>query len=132
MPGRRLREAREVVRGTVFVHRRRCGKPNCRCATGEAAHESTVLSYKEGGKRKFLMLPVAEVELVRMLTALFRAAKAQLDAQGNSGLVQAGRTTEEAGQALVSDEPAQAGELSLADVRRVARPVRKDQPLARR
>jgi hypothetical protein len=54
-----------VVRGTVLVHRRRCGKPNCRCATGEVAHDSTVLSYKERGKTKFLMLPEAEVALVR-------------------------------------------------------------------
>jgi hypothetical protein len=77
-----------MVRGTVLVHRRRCGKPNCRCATGEAAHESTVLSYKEGGKTKFLMLPAAEAEPVRMATERFRAAKARLDAQGNSGLAQ--------------------------------------------
>lgn len=77
-----------MVRGTVLVHRRRCGKPNCRCATGEAAHESTVLSYKEGGKTKFLMLPAAEVEPVRMATERFRVAKARLDAQGNSGLAQ--------------------------------------------
>lgn len=40
----------KVVRGTVLVHRRRCGKPNCRCASDEELHESTVLSYKEGGR----------------------------------------------------------------------------------
>ena len=70
------------------MHSRRCGKPNCRCATGGAAHESTVLSYKEGGKTKFLMLPPAEVEPVRMATERFRAAKARLEAQANSGLAQ--------------------------------------------
>ncbi len=76
-----------MVRGTVLVHRRRCGKPNCRCATGEG-HPSTVLSYKESGKTKFLMLPTAEVEPVRRATERFRAAKAQLDARGNSGRAQ--------------------------------------------
>lgn len=75
-----------MVRGTVLVHRRRCGKPNCRCATGEAAHESTVLSYKQGGKTKFVMLPAAEVEPVREATERYRSAKASLEAQGNAGL----------------------------------------------
>jgi hypothetical protein len=77
-----------MVRGTVLVHRRRCGKPNCRCASGETAHESTVLSYKEGGKTKLLMLPASEVEPVRTATERFRTAKARIDAEGNSGLAQ--------------------------------------------
>ncbi len=42
--------AGRLVRGTVVVHRRRCGKANCRCAGGEALHESTVLSYSEQGR----------------------------------------------------------------------------------
>lgn len=75
-----------MVRGTVLTHRRRCGKPNCRCATGEALHESVVLSYSEGSRTKFLMLPVAEVEKVRAATERFRAAKARLDEQANAGL----------------------------------------------
>ncbi|MGH9055710.1 MAG: DUF6788 family protein, partial [Acidimicrobiales bacterium] len=49
MAGRKQGKVPKVVRGTVLVHRRRCGKPNCRCASGEAAHASTVLSYKEQG-----------------------------------------------------------------------------------
>jgi hypothetical protein len=77
-----------VVRGTVLVHRRKCGKPNCRCATGEAVHASTVLSYKEGGKTKFLMLPAAEVGPVRAATERFRAARARLDAEGDAGLAE--------------------------------------------
>jgi hypothetical protein len=76
----------EVVRGTVLVHRRRCGKPNCRCASGEGFHESTVLSYKEGGKTKHLMLAAADVEPVRVATQRFRAARARLEEEGNAGL----------------------------------------------
>ncbi len=37
-----------MIRGSVVVQRRRCGKPNCRCAAGEQLHESTVLSYFAG------------------------------------------------------------------------------------
>ena len=40
--------APEMIRGSVVVHRRRCGKPNCRCAGGDL-HEATVLSYSERG-----------------------------------------------------------------------------------
>jgi hypothetical protein len=50
------------------------------------SHESTVLSYKEGGKTKFLMLPAAEVEPVRKATQRFRTAKARLEQEGNAGL----------------------------------------------
>lgn len=28
-----------MIRSSVVTHRRRCGKPTCRCATGEALHE---------------------------------------------------------------------------------------------
>jgi hypothetical protein len=75
-----------VVRGTVLVHRRRCGKANCRCASGEGFHESTVLSYKEGGKTKHLMLPPGDVEPVRVATERFRAARARVEEEGNAGL----------------------------------------------
>ena len=60
-----------MVRGTVLVHRRRCGKANCRCASGEELHESTLLSYKQGGKTKHVTLPAAEVEPVREATERF-------------------------------------------------------------
>ncbi len=81
-----------MVRGTVVTHRRRCGKANCRCATGESLHESVVLSYSQSGRTKFLMLPASEVEAVRAATERFRAARTQLDNQANDGLAQlAGR-----------------------------------------
>jgi hypothetical protein len=76
-----------MVRGTVVVHRRRCGKPNCRCAGGEG-HPSTVLSYSEGSRTKFLTLPAAEVEPVRTATARYRAARERLEAEGNAGLAE--------------------------------------------
>ncbi|MGH9044899.1 MAG: DUF6788 family protein [Acidimicrobiales bacterium] len=88
MTARRDDRLPEVVRGTVLVHRRKCGKANCRCANGEQLHESTVLSYKEGGKTKHLMLPAAEVGWVRQATERFRVAKARVENQGNAGLAE--------------------------------------------
>jgi hypothetical protein len=77
-----------MVRGTVVNHRRRCGKPNCRCAGGgeEQMHESVVLSYSDHSRTKFLMLPAGSVEGVRAATERFKTAKARLEAEGESGL----------------------------------------------
>jgi hypothetical protein len=38
-----------MIRGSVVVQRRRCGKATCRCADGESLHEATVLSYTLAG-----------------------------------------------------------------------------------
>jgi hypothetical protein len=90
MAGRKATNARmpKMVRGTVIVHRRRCGKPNCRCARDGAAHESMVLSYSERGRTRFVMLPKGEVDRVRRATERFRAAKAALEEQANAGLAE--------------------------------------------
>ena len=39
-----------LVRGSVAVQRRRCGKPNCHCADGQELHETTALSYSDAGR----------------------------------------------------------------------------------
>jgi hypothetical protein len=74
-----------MVRGSVVTHRRRCGQPNCRCATGEELHESTVLSYSEAGRTRFVMLPAGEVAAVRAAVERYRAAQAMLAADGEAG-----------------------------------------------
>ena len=53
-----------VLHGTLTTFRRRCGKPACRCATGEP-HESPALTYTEDGRTKILTLSAGEVEEVR-------------------------------------------------------------------
>ena len=75
-----------MIRGTVVTQRRRCGKPNCHCADGTALHESTVLSYSEAGRSRTLMLDPDQVDAVRAATARYRAALAQIEREGNTGL----------------------------------------------
>lgn len=77
-----------LVRGSVVTHRRRCGKPTCRCADGVNLHESTVLSYSEDGRTRFLMLPDDQVAAVRAATDRYRAQKAGLEEQANAGLAE--------------------------------------------
>lgn len=74
-----------VLRGTLTTFRRRCGKPTCRCATGEA-HESPALTFTEAGRTKTITLSAAEVAEVRAALARYEAARAQLEAQADAGL----------------------------------------------
>jgi hypothetical protein len=76
----------KVIRGSVVTHRRRCGKARCRCsAGGDALHESTVLSYSEGGRTRFVMLAPDRVEAVRAATARYRDRLAAVEADGDAG-----------------------------------------------
>jgi hypothetical protein len=75
-----------MIRGSVVVQRRRCGKQSCRCTDGTQLHESTVLSYSAAGRNKTLMLAADEVAPVRAAVERYRAAQSALEAEGNSGL----------------------------------------------
>jgi hypothetical protein len=70
-----------MVRGTVITHQRRYGKPSCRCASGEALHESVVLSYSAANRTRFVMLCAAEIEPVRAATQRYRESKGALEAR---------------------------------------------------
>jgi hypothetical protein len=74
-----------MLHGTLTTFRRRCGKPNCRCATGNP-HESPALTYTDAGRSKTLTLSAAEVPEVRAALKRYAKAKAELDAAANKGL----------------------------------------------
>ena len=82
----RARQIPRMIRGSVVVQRRRCGKPNCRCVDGEQLHETTVLSYSEAGSSRTVMLDPADVTAVRAAVERYRTAQARLEADGNAGL----------------------------------------------
>jgi hypothetical protein len=81
------RQIPRMIRGSVVVQRRRCGKTNCRCADGEQLHESTVLSYSDGGRSRTVMLDPADVAAVRASVDRYRAARTRLETAGDAGLV---------------------------------------------
>jgi hypothetical protein len=74
-----------VLRGTLTTFRRRCGKPACRCATGDP-HESPALTFTEGGRTKTITLTAAEVRQVEAALARYQAARAELETQAQAGL----------------------------------------------
>lgn len=51
-----LLSQRGVIRGTLLVRKRKCGKANCRCARGEG-HESLLLVISENGRTRQLFVP---------------------------------------------------------------------------
>ena len=84
--GRRSREPETLVlRGSVFTFRRRCGKPNCRCVSGDA-HESPALSYTEDGKAKTLTLTGADLDEIAAGLARYDEARADLDRRADAGI----------------------------------------------
>src|SRR5216684_3315617 len=78
-----------MVRGTVVTHRRRCGKPGCRCAAGEQLHESVVLSYSERGRTRFVMLPPGEVAAFAASAGRFSEITGWLDGDEAAALAHA-------------------------------------------
>lgn len=75
-----------MIRGSVVVQRRRCGKSSCRCTDGMSLHEATVLSYSQDGRNRTVMLSADQVGPVRAAVGRYRAAQAKLEVAGNAGL----------------------------------------------
>ena len=73
-----------MIRGSVLVQRRRCGKTSCRRTDGVSLHESTVLSYSEDGRNRTIMLAADQVDPVRAAVDRYRAAQAKLEVAGNA------------------------------------------------
>jgi len=74
-----------VLRGTLTTFRRRCGKPSCRCATGEP-HASPALTFYENGRTRTLTLRPEEVAVVEAALARHDAAAERLRAAADAGL----------------------------------------------
>jgi hypothetical protein len=87
MPRKPPERMPRLLRGSLVTLRRRCGKPSCRCADGEQLHEAPALSYSEGGRTRMLTLAEADVPAVAAALDRYRAARAELEAQANAGLV---------------------------------------------
>ena len=74
-----------MLRGTLTTFRRRCGKPTCRCASGQA-HESPAVTVTESGRTKTITLAADEVAEVAAAIERYEAARAELEASATAGL----------------------------------------------
>jgi hypothetical protein len=60
-----------MVQGSFYLLRRKCGKPNCRCASGQL-HASWVLTRSEAGKDRIYSVPKAQRAQVRRWALEYR------------------------------------------------------------
>ena len=68
---RRLQRSDPMVQGSFYLLRRKCGKPNCRCATGQL-HATYVLTRSEQGKDRLYTVPKEQRAQVRQWAAEYR------------------------------------------------------------
>jgi hypothetical protein len=73
---------RQLVKGSVYDLRTRCGKPSCHCASDEGPlHTSPVISWSEHGKTRLRTLPADQLPHFRQAAEnyrRFRQARAAL------------------------------------------------------
>ena len=68
-----------MIRGSVVTHRRRCGKPGCRCANGELHGPYLYLSVRRAAaSARLVYVPAALADAVRRRVSLTEAAEAAL------------------------------------------------------
>lgn len=69
---RRLQRSQPMVQGSFYLLRRKCGKPNCRCARGGQLHPAYVLTRSEAGQDRLYSVPKAQRAEVRKHAAEYR------------------------------------------------------------
>jgi hypothetical protein len=74
-----------LLRGSLVTLRRRCGKPNCRCAAGDP-HETPALSYSMDGRTKTVTLREQDLADVEAGLARYQQAREALEAQALAGI----------------------------------------------
>lgn len=74
---------RELVKGSVYELKTRCGKPSCHCASHEGPlHSATVLSWSQDGRTRLRSIGPEDRPRVRRLAGDYRRFR-----QARAGLV---------------------------------------------
>ena len=71
---RRMTAPAEVLPGSFYLLRRKCGKASCRCAQGHL-HATWVLTRSESGQHKLYSVPAKDRARVRKLAAAWKRAQ---------------------------------------------------------
>ena len=74
--GRQLRQVlpvRQLLKGSVYQLRTRCGHPSCHCAQPDGQrHSATVLSWSEAGRTHIRSIPAPERARIRQWAEQYR------------------------------------------------------------
>jgi hypothetical protein len=68
---RALQRDAPMVQGSLYLLRRKCGKPTCRCTRGEL-HPAWVLTRTEQGRHRLYSVPADQRGALRPLTREYR------------------------------------------------------------
>lgn len=74
----RLLASHGLVRGTLTVRHRVCGRPNCRCAGGQK-HAALYLVSSQDGQARQIYIPREKEALARKWVENYRRARELLD-----------------------------------------------------
>jgi len=74
-----------LLRGSLVVLKRKCGKATCRCTVGQL-HETPALSYSVDGVTRIVSLPSGEVPTVKAGLARYRKALGELERTALAGI----------------------------------------------
>ena len=76
----RIRKAGPLMDGSLTLTRKRCGRPECRCAQEGPLHPTALLTWKEGRTTHTLYVPVEDREEVAQWVAEGKRIKRLLKA----------------------------------------------------
>ncbi len=85
MPQAKQPPTKLLLRGSLIVLRRKCGKPSCACSQG-AAHETPALSLSLRNVTQILTLRPQDLPEVRAALRRYRKAVQDLDRQALVGV----------------------------------------------
>ena len=75
---RKIPPAEEILRGSIVVVKRYCGKANCRCLKGHK-HRSMYISQSNKGESRLIYIPQRSENEVRRLISNYQALKSAME-----------------------------------------------------
>jgi hypothetical protein len=73
-----LASSRRLIRGCLSLRNRKCGKPSCRCASGEL-HSSLYLVHSQAGQLRQIYVPKQLEERVRQAVSDYQSLQQFLE-----------------------------------------------------
>jgi len=68
-----------VIRGSIYELKGKCGKPNCYCAKTQRRHKSLMLSFSYKGKTKLIPIKKEQIADIKARIKDYKELKAAID-----------------------------------------------------
>ena len=74
-----IRSLDNVIRGSIYELKGKCGKPNCYCAKTQRRHKSLMLSLSYKGKTKLIPIKKEQIADIKARMKDYKQLKAGID-----------------------------------------------------